>query len=106
MHFGKKGMVMESPEVVEILTKLGIDASGGVLSLIAIIPFVVARLKSYPVLESLQGKGYPAYEVTAVVLGVLGSLAMGVSNPVVTGIVFGLAGIGGRQIAKSKGDKK
>jgi len=92
-----------SPEVLDILSKLGIQASGGVLSLIALIPFIVARLKDFPILRSLQDKGYPAYEVTAVGLGILSAFTFGVANPVVTGLVLGLAGIGGRQIAKKKG---
>lgn len=93
---------MDEQTLVTILNKMGIEFGSGVMALLPIIPLIVARLKDFPVLKKLQDKGYPAYEGSAVGLGILGAWAFGIANPVVAGIVLGLAGIGGRQIVKRK----
>jgi hypothetical protein len=82
----------------ELMTELGPKAIG----LVALVPLIVSRLKKMPLLTGLQKKGYPAYEAVSVLLGIGSTFATGLANPVVAGILIGLAGIGGRQISKIK----
>ena len=92
---------MEEP-LVTILSKLGIELTGNMLPFVALIPIIVARLKEFPFLKNLQTKGYPAYEGSAIGIGILLALGLSIPNPVVVGLVLGLAGIGGRQVAKKR----
>jgi len=82
----------------ELITQFGPKA----LSLLAIVPLLVQRLKKLPILVKLQGQGYPAFETTAISLGIIGAFAMSLANPIVVGVVAGLAGIGTYKVASPK----
>lgn len=74
----------------QLITQLGPSAAG----LIAVVPLLVQQLKKLPVVVGLQKRGYPAYELLSLALGIAGAFAFGLPNPLFAGAIVGLAASG------------
>ncbi len=80
-----------------------VQATGGIL--VVLVPAVLQILKTIPPVVKAQKAGYPVYEVLGVLLGVGGAYALGIANPIVAGIVVGLAAEKGFDIVKGRLNK-
>ena len=79
----------------DILTQL--NSAGG--SLVVIIPSLMQILKKIPFVVELQ-KTLPIYEIMTVAIGIGGAYALGLSTPIITGIIAALASNKGYDIIK------
>jgi len=81
----------------DLITKIGQSGS----QLVVIIPVLIQVFKKIPFLADLQ-KEIPIYQILAIGLGVAGAYSLGLSTPIITGIIVGLASGKGYDIVKSK----
>lgn len=81
----------------ETLTQ--ISESGGIL--VVLIPSIVQIFKKVPFLVDMQ-KTIPIYQMLSIGLGVAGAFSLGLSAPIITGIVAGLAAGKAFDIVKGK----
>jgi len=86
----------------KLLTELGPSAAG----LIAVVPLLVQQFKKWPVIVRLQDRGYPAYELLSLALGIGGAFALALPSPIFAGLIVGLAASGAYDNVKKKTNER
>jgi len=81
----------------ELITQVG--ASGGIL--VVLIPSIIQILKKVPFLLEVQ-KTIPIYQILSIALGIGGAYSLGLTTPIITGLIAGLAAGKGYDIVKGE----
>jgi len=81
----------------ELITQVG--TSGGIL--VVLIPSIIQILKKVPFLLEVQ-KTIPIYQILSIALGIGGAYSLGLTTPIITGLIAGLAAGKGYDIVKGE----